>query len=56
VGFGTRFAIGKQWWVGPHWEIGVSSWFAFSVNREGGGSDATWSTFEGGLGFMVMLN
>ena len=56
VGFGTRFALGKEWWVGPHWGIGVSSWFVFSLNREGGGSDATWRTFEGGLAFSATLN
>jgi hypothetical protein len=56
VGFGTRFALGKEWWVAPHWGIGVSGWFLFSFNREGGGADATWRTFAGGLGFSATLN
>jgi hypothetical protein len=56
VGFGTRLALGKEWWVGPHWGLGVSGWFAFSFNKEGGGSDATWRTFLGGVAFTATLN
>ena len=56
VGFGTRFSIGKQWWVAPHSTVGVSGWFIFSFNKEGGGSNATWDTFAGGLGFTATIN
>jgi hypothetical protein len=56
VGFGTRFALGKEWFVAPHWGLGVSSWFLFSFNREGSGSNATWKTFEGGVGISGTIN
>ncbi len=55
-GFGTRFAAGKEWWVGPHIGLGLNGWFAFSFNREGGGATLTWRTFAGGLGFSTTLN
>lgn len=56
VGFATRVALGKQWWVGPHWGIGVTGWFVGGFNREGGGADATWRSFAGGLAFSAALN
>jgi hypothetical protein len=56
VGFGTRLALGKEWWVGAHWGLGLAGWFTFSVNSEGSGADARWSTYEGGLAFSVTLN
>jgi hypothetical protein len=56
VGFGTRFAVGKEWWVATHWSVGVTGWFVFSINREGGGSNADWQTFAGGIGFSTTLN
>jgi hypothetical protein len=56
VGFGTRLALGKEWWVGAHWGLGLAGWFAFSVNDEGSGADARWRTYEGGLAFSVTLN
>jgi hypothetical protein len=56
LGFGSRFALGKEWWVGPHLGMGVSTWFVASFNTEGAGSNATWTTFEGGLGFSMTVN
>jgi hypothetical protein len=54
AGFGTRFAVGKEWWVAPHWAVGVSGWFAFSFNHES--AAGTWHTYTGGLGFSSTFN
>jgi len=56
MGFGGRFAIGKQWWTGPHWTLGVSGWLTASSNPEGGGSTARWRTYAGGLTFTTTLH
>jgi hypothetical protein len=56
AGFGTHAMIGKEWWVAPHWGLGVSGWFVFSTNKEGGGANATWWTYAGGLGFTTTFN
>lgn len=55
VGFGTRFALGKEWWVAPHWGIGLQGWFAFSFNGEGSNLP-TWRTYTGGLSFSATIN
>ena len=56
TGFGARFALGKQWWTGPHWGLGISGWFTLSYNPQGGGSNATWQTFTGGMAFTSTMN
>ena len=55
AGFGTRFALGKEWWVTGHWGLGLAGWFAFSFNKEDSGGP-TWRTYAGGLGFSMTLN
>jgi len=44
AGFGTRFALGKEWWVGGHWGVGLAGWFAFSFNKESDAGGPTWRT------------
>lgn len=56
AGFGTRIALGKEWWVAPHWGLGLAGWFAFSVNRETSSAGPYWRTWAGGLGFSTTLN
>jgi hypothetical protein len=56
AGFGTRFALGKEWWVSPHTGIGLAGWFAFSFNKEGGGGSPTWDTYTGGITFSTTFN
>lgn len=56
VGFGTRVALGKEWWVAPHWGIGLAGWFAFSFNKAGLVSNPTWDTYAGGLTFSATIN
>lgn len=56
AGFGTRFTVAKEWWVAPHWSIGVSGWFLFSFNGVGSGLHGTWDTYAGGIGFTTSMN
>jgi hypothetical protein len=55
AGFGTRLALGKEWWVTGHFGLGLAGWFAFSFNKEGDGGP-TWRTYAGGLGFSGTFN
>jgi hypothetical protein len=36
VGLGLRFAVGKEWWVGDHWSLGVALHYAISWNQDEG--------------------
>ena len=56
VGPGARLAIGKEWWVGDHWGIGLAAEGFFGVNRDQGTDPPTWSTFGGGLVFSATYN
>ena len=56
AGFGTRFAVGKEWWVSGHMGLGLAGWFAFSFNKESGAGTPTWRTYTGGLGFSATFN
>jgi hypothetical protein len=58
VGFGTKVAFGKEWWVADHWGLGVSAQFFFGLTDERG-YDAdlpTWKTFGGGIGITTTYN
>lgn len=35
TGPGLRLAIGKEWWVGPHWGVGLNAQLAVARNRPG---------------------
>jgi Bacterial SH3 domain len=56
AGFGTRFALGKEWWIGGHWGLGLAGWFAFSFNKESESSGPTWRTYAGGLSLSSTFN
>ena len=56
AGFGTRMALGKEWWVTGHMGMGLAGWFAFSFNQETGGFGPTWKTFAGGLTFSATFD
>ncbi len=58
VGFGTKVAVGKEWWVASHWGLGLSAQFFFALTDERG-YDAdlpTWKTLGGGVGFTTTYN
>ncbi|HEX9291001.1 MAG TPA: SH3 domain-containing protein [Anaeromyxobacteraceae bacterium] len=56
AGFGTRFALGKEWWISGHWGLGLAGWFAFSFNKESDAVGPTWRTYAGGLSFSMTFN
>ncbi|MGA8890655.1 MAG: hypothetical protein WB493_03735 [Anaeromyxobacteraceae bacterium] len=56
AGFGSKIALGKEWWVGDHWGLGVAGQFMFSINVDEGTNPPTWSTFAGGVAFSATLN
>jgi hypothetical protein len=56
VGVGARLALGKEWWVGNHWGIGLAAEGFFGFNRDQGTDPPTWSTFGGGLVFSATFN
>ncbi len=49
TGFGGRVALGKEWWTGPRWGIGLVAQFSFGVA-------STWSTYGGSLGMSMSFD
>jgi len=56
AGFGGKIALGKEWWVGDHWGLGVAGHFLFSINNDQGPNPPTWTTLAGGVAFSATLN
>lgn len=56
TGFGMKLAVGKEWWVGDHWGIGVAGQFFFASNKDKGTNPPTWSTTAGGVAFSATYN
>jgi hypothetical protein len=57
TGFGGKLAIGKEWWVGDHWGLGVAAEGFFAANKSNGSSaTGTWTTYGGGLVFSATYN
>ncbi len=56
AGFGGKIALGKEWWVGSHWGLGLAGQFLFSLNVDEGINPPTWSTFGGGIAFSATYN
>lgn len=48
VGFGGRLGVGKEWWVGDHWGVGVAGQLAIAVNKDKGGGP-TWTSVGGAV-------
>jgi hypothetical protein len=55
-GFGLRAALGKEWWVGDHWGLGVVGHLSFSVNQDSGSNAPTWTSWGGTLAFSATYN
>ena len=53
AGFGVRVAIGKEWWVGDEWGLGLNGQFALSSNEDEG---ETWTTTWVGIAFSATFN
>lgn len=48
-GLGTRVALGKEWWVGNHWGLGLVGHVSFSVNPDSSNNTSTTWAFGAGL-------
>ncbi len=55
-GFGMKIGVGKEWWVGDHWGIGVAGQFFFGSNKAKGTIQPTWNTTAGGVAFSATYN
>lgn len=55
-GFGAKLALGKEWWVGDHWGLGLAAEFLFALNADSGTNSPTWTSFGGGLTFSATFN
>ncbi|HEX9575138.1 MAG TPA: hypothetical protein VF994_13660 [Myxococcales bacterium] len=57
-GIGTRIALGKEWWVGDHWGLGVVGHVSFSTNQDpvAGGGTNTLTTWAFGAAFSATYN
>ncbi len=54
VGFGGKFAVGKEWWVGDHWGVGVALQFLMGIYSDK--YSYTWTTLSGAAAFSVTYN
>ena len=52
-GPGMKFALGKEWWVGEHWGLGIAAECLLTFNRDGG---APRTTVAPGLTFSATFN
>jgi hypothetical protein len=55
-GFGMRAAVGKEWWVGDHWGLGLVGHLSASFNKDTGSNAPTWSTFGATIAFSATYN
>jgi hypothetical protein len=56
AGFGTKFGLGKEWWVGDHWGLGLAAQFFLGINQDTGTNPPTWTTLGGGPAFSATYN
>jgi len=56
VGLGTRLALGKEWWVGDHWGLGIAIQGYLGINADRGATPTTWWTMGGGILFSATYN
>jgi hypothetical protein len=57
VGFGTRLAVGKEWWVSDHWGMGLAGHASSSWNQDsGGGSQPMLTTWAFAVAFSATYN
>jgi hypothetical protein len=55
VGFGLDITLGKEWWVGGSWGLGLAGAFGYHSVPDGV-VDANWSGASFGLRFSATLN
>jgi hypothetical protein len=57
-GIGLKLAIGKEWWVGDHWGLGIAAHYALSWNSDNGAvlDSGTLTTNAFTIAFSVTYN
>jgi hypothetical protein len=55
-GFGMRAAVGKEWWVGDHWGLGLVGHLSASWNKDSGSNSPTWNTWGATIAFSATYN
>lgn len=55
-GYGMRAAVGKEWWEGDHWGLGIAAHFSVSVNQDSGTNPATWTGLATTIAFSLTYN
>jgi len=56
-GFGLKVALGKEWWIGGHWGLGVAGQFFFGANADAGApGPVTWTTLGGSVAITGTYN
>jgi hypothetical protein len=56
VGFGLRAAVGKEWWAGDHWGLGVVGHVSTSFNQDQGSGAPTWTSWAFTIAFSATYN
>ncbi len=56
AGLGAKVAVGKEWWMGDHWGIGVAGQFSLGSNPDQGSNAPTWTTITPALAFSASFN
>ena len=55
IGLGFKLAVGKEWWVGDRWGLGVAGQFSFGSNQDQG-SPSHWKTISPALAFSATFD
>jgi hypothetical protein len=55
-GFGFNLMVGKEWWLFPHWGLGIAAEYLFAWAKDNSvpGSDSRWTSHA--VGAMVMVS
>ena len=55
-GFGLKVGVGKEWWVGAHWGLGLAAQLVLGVNEDKGSPPSSWTTLGGGVALSATYN
>jgi hypothetical protein len=51
-----RAAVGKEWWAGERWGLGVVGQLSLSLNEDSGQNAPTWTTWATTVSFSATYN
>jgi hypothetical protein len=55
-GLGLRAAVGREWWTGDHWGLGVGGHLSMSLNQDSGSNGPIWTTWAFTVAFSATYN